>query len=577
METYNFQRAIKDFRSARQKATLREIIARLKGESLDLLSFEDVRHKLKAQIGSKKVLKEIPIKGIIGSVNRYQDFMRDFLPRRNINEERWINIDTANQGMLGLPPIEVYQIDEAYFVSDGNHRVSVAKQLGATEIQAYVTEVRSRVPLTDDIRLEDLILKSELVEFLENTNLDKLRPEAEIAVTEPGQYTVIEEHIAVHHYFMGIDLQHEIQYPEAILDWYDNIYLPVVNIIRERGMLIDFPNRTEADMYLWIADHRAALEEELQSQITVESAIEDLSDQYSQRTDRMISRLGAKIVNAIIPDLLDSGPPSGEWRQSIILAHRDDHLFCEILVPINGQQDGWCALDQAIVVAQRENTNIHGLYILAKEAEIETPFTQEIQNEFARRCEAKGMEYDLQIKSGDITTNICERARWSDLVVINISYPPESSALARLSSGIRTLIQRCPRPILFTPQVSKPLEHALLAFDDSIKSQEALFISSYLAGKWKIPLHVISMGDANNLDEIQEAARGYLEVQNIHAGYIATDRNRNTDTILDYIEKLNIDLLVTGGYSRTPLMEVIQGSDIDEFLRQVNIPIIICR
>ena len=178
METYNFQRAIKDFRSARQKATLREIIARLKGESLDLLSFEDVRHKLKAQIGSKKVLKEIPIKGIIGSVNRYQDFMRDFLPRRNINEERWINIDTANQGMLGLPPIEVYQIDEAYFVSDGNHRVSVAKQLGATEIQAYVTEVRSRVPLTDDIRLEDLILKSELVEFLENTNLDKLRPDS---------------------------------------------------------------------------------------------------------------------------------------------------------------------------------------------------------------------------------------------------------------------------------------------------------------------------------------------------------------------------------------------------------------
>src|SRR4030043_162089 len=148
----NISQAVQDFRSARQKATLREIIARLTGGSTELLSFDEVRQKLKAQVSPKKVLKEIPISAIIGSVNRYQDFSRDFLPGKNINEQRWANVELANSSFQGLPPIEVYQIGEAYFVSDGNHRVSVAKQIGTAQIQAYVTEVQTRVPLTSDIQ-----------------------------------------------------------------------------------------------------------------------------------------------------------------------------------------------------------------------------------------------------------------------------------------------------------------------------------------------------------------------------------------------------------------------------------------
>src|SRR4030065_1852505 len=158
---FNVNRAIQNFRSARQKAILSEIIARFKGNSTELLAFEEVRQKLKAQVSSKKILKEIPISAIIGSVNRYQDFSRDFLPGKNINEQRWANVELANSSFQGLPPIEVYQIGEAFFVSDGNHRVSVAKQIGTAQIQAYVTEVQTRVPLTSDIEPEDLILKAE--------------------------------------------------------------------------------------------------------------------------------------------------------------------------------------------------------------------------------------------------------------------------------------------------------------------------------------------------------------------------------------------------------------------------------
>src|SRR4030042_1380910 len=573
----NISQAVQDFRSARLKATLREIIARLTGDTSELLSYDEVRQKLKAQVSPKNVLKEIPIDAIIGSVNRYQDFSRDFLPGKNVNEERWANIELANYSATGLPPIEVYQIGEAYFVSDGNHRVSVAKQLGTTLIQAYVTEVFTRVPLTADFQPEDLILKAEYTQFLEHTNLDQVHPESDLSVTVPGQYEVLEEHITVHRYFMGIEQQHEIQDMVAAADWYDKVYLPVVFIIRDRGLLLDFPTRTETDLYLWISDHRALLEEDLKGQVEVTSAADDLVDQYSQRTYRVLARLGNKIVKALVPPSLEAGPAPGEWRESVLSARRADRLFSEILVPINGHEDGWCALEQAFVVAGREETKVHGLYIVAAEAEQESQTTRDVQNEFIQRCKAAGIQSDLQLKTGDITSNICDRARWNDLVIMNLSYPPETSMIARLSSGIRNLVQRCPRPILFTPQVTKPLNKALLAYDGSLKAQEALFIASYVSPQWNIPLEIISFGNDDDIKEIQGDTKNYLEKQNIHADYILSGGENNTQVILQYVDRLNIDLLIIGGYSRNPVLEVIQGGDVDKLLRQTHIPIIICR
>ena len=570
-------RAIQDFRKARRKASLREIIARLTGQSTELLSFEEVRQKLKAQVSSKKVLKDIPISAIIGSVNRYQDFDRSFLPRRDSIEARWANVDAASQEMLGLPPIEAYQIDQVYFVSDGNHRVSVAKQLGATEIQAYVTELHTRVPLTDDVSPEELIIKAEYAEFLENTNLDKSRPEINFTVTEPGQYEVIEEHIAVHRHYMGIEQQREISYPDAAIDWSDTVYTPVISIIRDKGLLLDFPNRTEADLYLWIADHRAALEEELKGQVTITSAVQDLTDHFSQRSDRVISRIGNKIIRTLVPDTFGAGPPTGEWRQSILSANRETRLFCEILVPINGLEDGWNALDQAIVIAKREEARIHGLFVFSSEATPEVPNIDDLQIRFAQKCEQSSVKYDFQIKSGDITANICEIARWSDLVVINLTYPPEANAISRLQSGIRNLIQKCPRPILFTPQVSRPLENVLLAYDNNLKTQEALFIAAYIAGQWEIPLHVMTMGDKKNVYEIQGTAQAYLEEQNIQTDFVISIENNCVDEILEFVDRMRIDLILIGGYNRSPLIEIIQGSDVDELLSKVSIPTLVCR
>ena len=109
--------------------------------------------------------------------------------------------------------------------------------------------------------------------------------------------------------------------------------------------------------------------------------------------DRVISRLGTKILKSIVPSTLETGPPPGEWRQSV-LTQRESHMFCEILVPINGQQDGWFALEEAIIIARHEESSIHGLYVLTDDADINN--TNKIQNEFINRCAQAGVNCDFQ-------------------------------------------------------------------------------------------------------------------------------------------------------------------------------------
>src|SRR3970040_904616 len=186
---YKFQMAIHDFQAARQRAAIQEILARIIGKSTELLSYEEVAEKLKLRGRTERGLQHIPIDAIVGSVGRYTDFTRTFLPRRAGDRERWANVKaTFLEDGAGLPTIEVYKVGEAYFVIDGNHRVSIAKQEKLPFIEARVIEVRTDVPLTPDVQPDDLIIKAEYAEFLETTRIMDLRPNVDLSVTIPGQY-----------------------------------------------------------------------------------------------------------------------------------------------------------------------------------------------------------------------------------------------------------------------------------------------------------------------------------------------------------------------------------------------------
>ncbi len=178
MNDYSFRSALSDFQLARQQALLQDLVAWLRGKSTQLLSYEEVAQKLRLSSRSERGIQPIPIASIVGSVGRYTDFTRTFLPRRSNDQQRWAGVKAAlvNPSGAGLPPIDVYKVGEVYFVLDGNHRVSIARQAGLTHIDARVIEVRSPVPLTPDVQPDDLIIKAEYVEFLEHTRLERAAP-----------------------------------------------------------------------------------------------------------------------------------------------------------------------------------------------------------------------------------------------------------------------------------------------------------------------------------------------------------------------------------------------------------------
>ena len=337
--------AIGDFHRARRRAAVEKILARLTDQSAELLSFQEVRQKLGATARAERGLWDIPLDGIVGSVDRYDDFTRSFLPLQASDAQRWARVEVAASSPSGLPPIEVYQIGEVYFVRDGHHRVSVAREFGATHIQAYVIEVRTKVSLSPDVKADDLIVKAEYADFLEHTSLDELRPDADLSVTVAGRYEVLKEHICVHRYFMGLEQEQEIPHEEAVAHWYEEVYLPVVEAVRQLGILWDFPGRTEADLYLWISVHRAELEEELEWEIEPEEAASDLAAQLSSRPHRVLARWGEKVLDAVLPAELEPGPSPGEWRREPHRCRQNDRLFADTLVAVSGEQAGWRALE----------------------------------------------------------------------------------------------------------------------------------------------------------------------------------------------------------------------------------------
>ena len=248
-----------NFSKARQSAFWEAIWSLLTGKSIDLLRFEEVKQRLRLHDERYLGLQDIEVDKIVGSVGRYRDFTRTFLPRTNAIRSRWQRLDALARGPEGFPPVEVYKIGDAYFVLDGNHRVSVARQLGAKTIEAYVTELPTSVPIDASITVDQLLIKEGYAKFLAQTHLDVLRPGSEVMLTEPNVYRELIEHISVHRYFMGIEQKHPIPWSEAVTSWYDNVYMPMIKLIRDHHVLENFPGRTEADLYAWLIRHQEAL------------------------------------------------------------------------------------------------------------------------------------------------------------------------------------------------------------------------------------------------------------------------------------------------------------------------------
>jgi hypothetical protein len=272
--SYFGKMASQDFDQAFKKGFMRAILNKVTQKRTGLISFDELRTKLDIQNQRDIGMQEILIEKIIGSLNRYQDFDDSFLPRQTHTRNRWENIDRVYLQGEYLPPVEVYKIGEFFFVIDGNHRVSVAREKGQIYIDAHVIELEVPFLLQGEFNWYEILLNQDRADFYKKTGLKELRPEADICLSLVGQYAKLLNHIDVHRYYTSEYTKHEITYPEAVCSWYDYIYSPMVEIIRSHNILRDFPKRTEADLYLWIIEHLAYLRSAYKRDISFEEAAE---------------------------------------------------------------------------------------------------------------------------------------------------------------------------------------------------------------------------------------------------------------------------------------------------------------
>jgi len=272
MKTRAYLKSESEFNHARIKAFLEQMMGLISGHNMHLLSFNEVVDKLRLKESVSLGLQDIPVTNIVGSTGRYEDFTRHFLPRTwdKREKERWRQIYTLAVTGEGFPPIEVYKIDQVFFVQDGNHRVSVARDLGWNTIQANVTELPSSITLKPDLKPDDLLIKEECALFLEQTQLDKTRPDSRqhVDFSEPGGYQRLIRNIELHRYHMMVNAGDEtsksspITLPAAAADWYDNVYLPIVDSVRQMDVIKHFPGRSETDLYEWLIRHQAEIREQ---------------------------------------------------------------------------------------------------------------------------------------------------------------------------------------------------------------------------------------------------------------------------------------------------------------------------
>jgi ParB-like nuclease domain len=250
-------------RSTFRKARRREAYRRLsqiagRGGSRPLLSLDEVSRRLRAFEQSYVGVRPIRVADVVGTVSRVDDFDRDFLPKRSKIQERWQNVERMYpEG--DFPPIVVYELDGRYFVVDGHHRVAIARQRGIEFIDAEITRLRSRYPLPADADIGAVIMAEQQRRFMEESGIERARPEARIEFSRPQGYIELLEHLKIHGFHLMMERASLCTMEEIAGDWYDRVYLPTVEVIRREGLHDLWPKATDADLFLWVGQRRREL------------------------------------------------------------------------------------------------------------------------------------------------------------------------------------------------------------------------------------------------------------------------------------------------------------------------------
>jgi hypothetical protein len=239
-----------DFGRARRRRTFSQLAARLRGEPSEvnvILPFEEVVAALGRRGERRLGQQTIPLASIVGTVDRGREFDRSFRPTSGRVRTRWERIAAAQRRGEAMPPIDVYRISDLHFVKDGHHRVSVARALGHSDINAYVTEVLTQVGPEGRFSLRDLPLKSHQRLFHERVPLEPKARER-IQLSDEWRYAALAGSVEAWG-FRAIQERGELMSRAEVAEaWFREEYEPVCEMLREAELVREGTTETEAYM-----------------------------------------------------------------------------------------------------------------------------------------------------------------------------------------------------------------------------------------------------------------------------------------------------------------------------------------
>jgi hypothetical protein len=251
-----------DFNRARRRQAMAKLLSRLRREDPLSLSYEDVIAAA-GYVSERDVgFAVVPLENVVGSLDRPHDYDRRFRPTSGKTRARWERISAAYRSGQELPPIKVRRVGDMYFVVDGHHRVSAARQLGLTTLDAFVTEIVTRVPPAS----EDFQLRVHVRLFRERVPLGDDAIER-IDLDTEEEYAELAEGVEAWGFRLMQAENRFIGRPEIARRWFDEYYLPTVALLREanlvgrRGETAAF-TRLETMRYLLLRSH-APFDEEM--------------------------------------------------------------------------------------------------------------------------------------------------------------------------------------------------------------------------------------------------------------------------------------------------------------------------
>ncbi|MGH3760410.1 chromosome partitioning protein ParB [Actinophytocola sp.] len=247
-----------DFLRMRRRQVLSRLAQWLRRSPDDvniMLPFDEVVTAL-GRTGERRLgLRVIPLDSIVGTVDRSREFDRRFRPTSGQVRERWQRLALAQRRGEAIPPIEVYRVGEMHFVVDGHHRVSVAHALNLSTIDAYVTEVTTRLS-PEGVRYRgDLLMKDYRRIFLDRVPLTGEARRA-MSLVDPWEYAELAEAVEAWGYRLMQDEGRFLNRAEVAQRWYEDEFLPVVRMLRQAGLI---ETQTEAKAYMWVACERYKL------------------------------------------------------------------------------------------------------------------------------------------------------------------------------------------------------------------------------------------------------------------------------------------------------------------------------